>query len=188
MATKNITLKKEISGVLYDLMVKTSAEQVTGSYNSSEMTLDQIITALETAVNEKADGEAFATLKTQFENLTGGANEAYDTLVEIGNWITSHQDLYDNLVGLANGKVDKVEGKGLSTEDFTSELKAKLDALPDNTTLTQQLNQIEQNVTNIQNTVAESSRVLLSATEPEDLTEKDLWLEDTTPAEEPVEP
>ena len=34
--------------------------------------------------------------------------------------------VYDALVG----KVDAVEGKGLSTEDFTTELKEKLDSIP----------------------------------------------------------
>ena len=48
----------------------------------------------------------------------------------------------DNLL---NGKVDKVEGKGLSTEDFTTELKNKLDGLKnyDDTALTSRVSAIE---------------------------------------------
>ena len=48
----------------------------------------------------------------------------------------------DNLL---NNKVDKVEGKGLSTEDFTNELKNKLDGLKnyDDTALTSRVSAIE---------------------------------------------
>ena len=48
----------------------------------------------------------------------------------------------DNLL---NNKVDKVEGKGLSTEDFTTELKNKLDGLEnyDDTALTERVTAIE---------------------------------------------
>ena len=48
----------------------------------------------------------------------------------------------DNLL---NGKVDKVEGKGLSTEDFTTELKNRLNSLEnyDDTALTERVSAIE---------------------------------------------
>ncbi len=48
----------------------------------------------------------------------------------------------DNLL---NNKVDKVEGKGLSTEDFTTELKNKLNSLKnyDDTALAQRVTDIE---------------------------------------------
>ena len=39
--------------------------------------------------------------------------------------------LWGKIKALAGGKVDKVEGKGLSTEDFTTALKEKLEALPE---------------------------------------------------------
>ncbi|MGM9581755.1 MAG: hypothetical protein ACI3U2_11055 [Anaerovibrio sp.] len=43
---------------------------------------------------------------------------------------------WDNLGGVTDlsGKVDKVEGKGLSTEDFTTDLKTKLEAIDEATT------------------------------------------------------
>ena len=37
--------------------------------------------------------------------------------------------LWGKIKALVGGKVDKVEGKGLSTEDFTTALKAKLEAM-----------------------------------------------------------
>ena len=39
--------------------------------------------------------------------------------------------LWGKIKTLAGGKVDKVEGKGLSTEDFTTALKEKLEGLPE---------------------------------------------------------
>ena len=41
-----------------------------------------------------------------------------------GNYLTEHQDI--------SGKVDKIEGKGLSTNDFTDSYKNKLDNLEEN--------------------------------------------------------
>lgn len=42
------------------------------------------------------------------------------------------QSKVDGLLKALEGKVDKVEGKGLSTNDFSDELKAKLENLPEN--------------------------------------------------------
>ena len=50
-----------------------------------------------------------------------GASKGTSGVVDLGNVITEHQDI--------SGKVDKVTGKGLSTEDFTSALKSKLESL-----------------------------------------------------------
>lgn len=192
MATKNITLKKQIGDVMYDLMVKTIAEQVSGTYNSSPMTLDQIITAIETELGNKASGTEFTELKNTVTSFMAGEGigESYDTLLEISNWITSHEELYQTLVTLAQGKVDKEEGKGLSTEDFTTELKTKLEGIPSDlttqlSTITGNVSTLQQTVTNIQQTVSGTGKVILSATQPEELTENDLWLEDTSSVEGP---
>lgn len=192
MATKNITLKKQIGDTMYDLMVKTIAEQVSGTYNSSPMTLDQIITAIETELGNKASSTEFTQLKDTVTTFMAGEgiSDSYDTLLEISNWITSHEELYQTLVTLAQGKVDKEDGKGLSTEDFTTELKTKLEGIPGDltsqlSTITGNVSQLQQTVTNIQQTVSGTGKVILSATQPEELTENDLWLEDTSSVEGP---
>ena len=192
MATKNITLKKQIGDTMYDLMVKTIAEQVSGTYNSSPMTLDQIITAIETELGNKASGTEFSELKNTVTSFMAGEgiSDSYDTLLEISNWITSHEELYQTLVTLAQGKVVKEDGKGLSTEDFTTELKTKLEGIPGDlttqlSTITGNVSQLQQTVTNIQQTVSGTGKVILSATQPEELTENDLWLEDTSSVEGP---
>lgn len=50
-----------------------------------------------------------------------GVSKGVSGVVDLGTVITSHQDI--------SGKVDKVTGKGLSTEDFTTALKGKLEGL-----------------------------------------------------------
>lgn len=71
------------------------------------------------------------TIKEYVDNkisaLVGSAPEAYNTLQEIAEWIENHQDLYDALLTTVGNKVDKEDGKGLSTNDFTNEYKEKVD-------------------------------------------------------------
>ena len=62
-----------------------------------------------------------------------GVSKGTSGVVDLGNVITAHQDI--------SGKVDKVSGKGLSTEDFTTTLKSKLEGLSnyDDTTISNAL-------------------------------------------------
>ena len=58
-----------------------------------------------------------------------GISKGTNGVVDLGTVITEHQDI--------SGKVDKIEGKQLSTEDFTTTLKTKLENLSnyDDTTI-----------------------------------------------------
>ena len=47
-------------------------------------------------------------------------------------------ELPEDIISLINNKVDKEEGKGLSTNDFTNEYKSQLDNLPENQSLPEQ--------------------------------------------------
>ena len=51
------------------------------------------------------------------------------------------EELKKAIEGIKNGKVDKVTGKGLSTNDYTDADKAKLTALPTNTQLTEKIDE-----------------------------------------------
>lgn len=62
----------------------------------------------------------------KIEALVNGAPEAMDTLSELAEAITSNEDIMSALNAAIGNKVDKVEGKGLSTEDYTTEEKTKL--------------------------------------------------------------
>lgn len=59
-------------------------------------------------------------------DLIGGAPAAYDTLKEISDYIASHKTVSDALDAAITNKVDKVAGKGLSTNDYTTAEKSKL--------------------------------------------------------------
>ena len=61
--------------------------------------------------------------------IVANAPEDFDTLKEISDWIESHEDSSAAMNTAINKKVDKVSGKGLSTNDFTTALKTKLDGL-----------------------------------------------------------
>lgn len=61
-------------------------------------------------------------------DLVDSAPETMDTLKELADAIEAHQDVTDALNAAIGNKVDKVEGKGLSTNDLTNDLKSKYDA------------------------------------------------------------
>ncbi|MDE6500812.1 MAG: pyocin knob domain-containing protein [Ruminococcus sp.] len=68
--------------------------------------------------------------------IVSNAPSDFDTLKEIADWIENHEDsasamnsaISANTTAI-NNKVDKVNGKGLSTNDFTTAYKNKLDSL-----------------------------------------------------------
>jgi len=74
-----------------------------------------------------------ARITEKVAEIVSDAPEDFDTLKEMSDWIDSHEDsaaamntaIQANTTAIA-GKVDKVSGKGLSTNDFTTSEKAKL--------------------------------------------------------------
>ena len=77
-------------------------------------------------VQNKVINAAIESVNTKLNNLIQDAPEAYDTLKEIGDYISTHKDEYSALLAITNNKVDKVSGKGLSTNDYTTTEKNKL--------------------------------------------------------------
>lgn len=132
MNTKYILEKIRLEGEIHDLIVKTNGENVTVIYGGTEQTLAAALAAIFTSVTElpTADG-VDSKISAAISELIGGAPETYDTLKEIADYISAHKDVSDALTEAIGKKVDKVEGKGLSTEDFTTALKEKLEALPE---------------------------------------------------------
>lgn len=83
--------------------------------------------------------------------LGEGASSAIDTFNEVEKFLAGVTDS-ETLTGLLtalktelqasiNGKVDKVTGKGLSTNDYTDADRTKLGALPTNTQLTEKIDE-----------------------------------------------
>lgn len=138
MSAKNVILRKKIDGVLYDLIPQTLFAQVV---NTSGKNLDEIVTEINGAING---------VDNRLTNIIKDAPEAYDTLKEISDYISTHGDEYTALQQLVGDKVTKVEGKGLSTNDFTNELKTKLDELYTKAQLDTKFNDVSANTTAIE--------------------------------------
>lgn len=178
-AVKKAILQKKVEEVVTDLMVKTSTENVVvddaGETLSAE--LAEIITAMA--------GKATASdIDTRINALIGAAPTALDTLVEIADALNNDPDFAATMTSRLADKVDKVAGKGLSTEDFTADLKAKLEGItgythPDSHPATM----ITQDATHRFVTDAEKTawnakgRILSGTTTPADLAETDLFLQ-----------
>lgn len=74
-----------------------------------------------------------------------GVSKGTSGTVDLGTVITSHQDI--------SGKVDKVDGKQLSTEDFTTALKQKLEGLSnyDDTAINETVSALQQSLNTLLN-------------------------------------
>ncbi|EET60360.1 hypothetical protein BRYFOR_07556 [Marvinbryantia formatexigens DSM 14469] len=86
-------------------------------------------TVADAVMMSDADGEEqniVQYVNKKISDLIGGAPETYDTLKEIADYIASHKNVADALNAAVGNKVNKVEGKGLSTNDYTNEEKSKL--------------------------------------------------------------
>ena len=117
MPSKNSILKGIVNGQVTELYPKTSADN---TFLASGTSVETALGTMPTT--ETVEGLISAAI----DALIDGAPATYDTLKEISEWIATHQSEYEALIAAIAGKVDKVEGKGLSTEDYTTAEKTKL--------------------------------------------------------------
>ena len=119
-------LTAKINGVLKDLMVKTSADQVfiddsttlaakltelvsalDGKAAASHTHAQADVTGLEDALTARPTTEAMnSAISTAISGLINGAPETYDTLKEIADYIDAHQDVVDALNASIGSKAD----------------------------------------------------------------------------------
>lgn len=103
-------------------------------------TTEQMNTAIAEAIKNKVDavpGKGLSAndftdeLKTKLENIANGVSDEFSVSKDgkILSILKVSQDKISGLSESLNSKVDKVEGKGLSTNDFTNGLKEKLEKL-----------------------------------------------------------
>lgn len=166
---RSLTLRKTINGIMCELMVKTISDQV---YINNETTLTMALDNLNRVVEMKANVSDLTSLEERFNRLIQDAPEEFDTLKEIADYIDSHQVDYDSVIEALNGKVDKVEGKGLSTNDFSDDLYNKLDELYTKVVLdgkfddiTQEINGVKDSITNINNDITNINQTLVTQNE-----------------------
>lgn len=132
MANTNFVLSKiMVGGEIRDIIAKTTGKHTTVVWKETETTLDSALASIIAELSGQASGETVdAKISAAIDELIGGAPETYDTLKEIADYIESHKDVVTALNEAIGNKVNKIDGKGLSAEDFTAALKAKLEAMP----------------------------------------------------------
>ena len=122
-----------------------------GGYDGTGQQLKDAIDGLQTKI-----GQVETTLSVD--------DTAFDTLQEIVTQVKSNK----NLETLLTDKVNKEDGKGLSTNDFTNELKQKLEQLPYNALERREVeaienrlfNYIERELTDLARRIEEKLRVI----------------------------
>lgn len=130
--TKAILAKIKIENDVKDLIAKSDGENVTVTYNGVSKTLSTALAEILTSVNSTITTDnAKALIAEEIAKVVDGAPEAGDTLKELFELISTNQEAAQLLQTAVSGKVDKVDGKGLSANDFTDVLKSKLDNLPE---------------------------------------------------------
>lgn len=98
----------KIGDTVYDLAAKFDAEDnnIKDTYSTKEYVTQKI------------------------SELVNSAPETLDTLNEIAAALNNDSNFATSIIAQLGTKVDKVEGKQLSTEDFTTALKSSLESLP----------------------------------------------------------
>lgn len=143
-AEKNVIVGVKVNGVdlavdgerKVDVAVPTALSQLSEDDTHKVATaeqLTQIGTNKTDLATLKADGGEGSIKKMISDAINTFATEitedgTINTYKEVIDWIATHGAEFAELVGEVDNKVDKVAGKGLSTNDITDELKANYDA------------------------------------------------------------
>ena len=125
--TDNITLSASDVGALPSSTVIPSIDGLaTETYVNNKVAG----LATETYVNNKVAGLATETyVNNKVAGLVDSAPSTLDTLNELAAALGDDPNFATTMATQIGGKVDKVNGKGLSTNDFTNDYKTKLDGL-----------------------------------------------------------
>lgn len=126
--------KIKIQNELEDLLSKTSGDNVSVVYDGKQTTLTSALASILTEIknlptSSGIDSKIDTKISAAIDTLIGGAPETYDTLKEIADYIASDTTATGALTSAIGNKVDKEEGKGISSNDFTDALLAKLNSL-----------------------------------------------------------
>ena len=129
---------KAVSSGVVDLgTVITTVDTALNATSTNPVQNKAVNTALGNKV-DKVEGKGLSTNdytnaeKTKLDGIADGANK---TTVDTALSATSTNPVQNKVINTALGnKVDKVEGKGLSTNDYTNAEKTKLDGIADGAT------------------------------------------------------
>ena len=130
--SKKAIMKAKINNTIVELLVKSGVENIYLPDGTTTLAskLSDIVSSINTINGEIAalptSSDVSSAISAAIDDLIDGAPATYDTLKEIADWISTHTSEYEALIAGLATKVDKVEGKGLSTEDYTTAEKTKL--------------------------------------------------------------
>ena len=118
----NTVLTKKVNNTIYELMVRTTTDQVLDK-NGVTVTeqLSNIFDLLTTSKREVKE------IRDEYDRICGDAPEFFNSFKEVWDYVNVNGDPKSELLKLINSKVESEEGKGLSTNDFTDILKEKLE-------------------------------------------------------------
>ena len=183
-------------GVSIELLVKTCIDAVLIDEHTK---LSDKLVEMVNAINNKAKREdVTAEIEAAINKLIGGAPETYDTLKEISEYISEHEDFIKALNAIIDGKVNQedldtldeamntlkstVEGFGkLANKDRISESDLD-DALVYKLNTVSEGNHYHPNIDVLNGVTAEKvaewdKKITVSATQPENMTAGDVWFQ-----------
>lgn len=110
-----------IEGANKETPIDDTVASLTTVWSSKKISED--LAELETEINNKADKDDIYT-KTETDNkitekvseIVSGAPEDFDTLKEMSDWLTEHEESAAAMNSAIHGKVDKETGKSLMTD------------------------------------------------------------------------
>ena len=138
---KNTVLTKKLNNVVYQLLVKSSADMI---YTDEDTTLTDTLRQISEVLSNH--NNSFSDVLQQISNIVGDVTAAENEIREIWNFLQSDSGEGSSLIDLLNQKVDKQEGKDLSDNNFTSELKSKLEDSYTNTEIDNKLEALEESI------------------------------------------
>ena len=120
----------EVAAAIEPLAVKTQVAADIATATSDMATKTQVAADIAAATADMATNAAVSqAVSDAVDALIDGAPGTYDTLKEIADYIAQDGQAAAAMTELIATKVDKVEGMGLSANDFTNALLAKLNAI-----------------------------------------------------------
>lgn len=188
---KNAILWAYIEDVLTQIMVQTNADNVLVDQNT---TLVAKLSEMVAAINARAKStDVTAEIKAAIDNLIDGAPGTYDTLKEMADYISAHEDVVDGINAAIGSKAERsvvdaikatVDALGslakksvVSENDLDAALREKVNAAA-------QGNHSHGNKAILDSITAAKvsewdgkTRVRVNATQPADLKKTDLWIQ-----------
>lgn len=113
-------------GVTKDQLGLGNVENKSSASIRSELSSANVTTALGFIPANHATTYTKTETDTRIQNVIDSAPAALDTLAELANALNNDADFASTVTNQLTTKVDKVEGKQLSTEDYTTTEKTKL--------------------------------------------------------------